>query len=146
MGPARGQHQPNPLIQHPRGHRSGVNLLPDPDNPRRHGFQFSTALMVSSRYALANTPWSTSPSPPHSAQPLSWVWKKSFIDNETAKLTVDRCTASAATFFTQIRHIDRTSLPPSHHQWKAVRSGQPARRGPRTFSIFSLIQPLSGRR
>ena len=39
-----------------------------------------------------------------------------------------------------------TSLSPSLLQKKAVRSGQPVQRGSRTFSIFSLIQPLGRRR
>ena len=79
---------------------------------------------------------------------LSWVgWKKRFTDNETAQLKADRCTSSILLHPSQQATTPIvTSLSPSHHQWKAVRSGQPARRGPRTSSIFSRIQPLSRRR
>ena len=65
----------------------------------------------------------------------------------TAQLKADRCTTSILLHSSQEANTPTvTSLSPSHHQWKAVRSGQPARRGPRTSSIFSRIQPLSRRR
>ena len=39
-----------------------------------------------------------------------------------------------------------TTLSPSLHQLKSVRSGQPTRHGPRTFTIFSRIKPPTRRR
>ena len=44
---------------------------------------------------------------------LSWVgWKKKFTDNETAELKAGRCTTSAATSFTQIKHTHSNEFAP----------------------------------
>ena len=87
--------------------------------------------------------------------PLSWAdWKKKFTDNVTSQLKVD-AHPYTATSFTQIETPTVTSLPPSHPQWKAVRSSEirPAYAEPMLslcgaaleYCPCSLIQPLSRR-
>ena len=128
-----------------------------PDNLRWHRSQLSTVLMIfkvltlsitiflqgrshNNRHTLHTTV--TSPSP------LSWVdWKKnSPTMRQHSSKQIDVQPAYCYILHNKSNTPTVTSLSPSHHQWKAVRSGQPARRGPRTSSIFSRIQPLSRRR
>ena len=98
-----------------------------PDNPRRHGSQLSTALMMSPRYVLSRVPsldctlfsehiviniTFTFPTPPHSAQTAQLGGlEKSFTDNETAQLKVDVNT-DAATSFTQIQYTRSNEFAP----------------------------------
>jgi len=117
-----GQHQPNSpcfnicencfIEQEGMLYETGAQPSPDlwplprdnssyhPDNPRRHGSQLSTAMMISQVLTLSiPISWqiiqqqkhlSTTGTFPFSTKPLSWVdWEKKTTNNETAQLKVD---------------------------------------------------------
>ena len=119
-----------------------------PDNPRRHGSQLSTALVLCLRCVLFRVP-SLDCTPLNSEQhrkqhhlhlpiqhkPLSWVdWKKISPTMRQAQLGADVHPAAAISPHTS-NTLTTTSLSPSPLQWKAVsmRAGQPIRRGRSTL-------------
>ena len=136
-----------------REHRTGAKPSPGPrplprsnssyhpDSPRRHESQLSTALVLCLRYVLFRVPsldctlfncehivsniTFTFPFSAHRS--AGWAGKK---DSPTMRRhsskQIDVHTAAATCIsFTTSHTPTITSLSPSHHQWKAVRSGQP---------------------
>ena len=87
------------------------------------------------------------PSPSHLAHTAQLGRLEKEIHRQRDIIAQSRCTPAAVSSITtnpvNPKTLAVSSLPPSLHQWKAVRSWQPVQRGPRTFSIFSLIQSLS---
>ena len=99
----------------------------------------------------------------HTSAQLGGLEKKT-TDSETAQLkNDDRCIQLSRSSHANILNSlfvahptaapthkiitpSATTLSPSLHQLKSVRSGQPTRHGPRTSTIFSRIKPPTRRR
>ena len=70
--------------------------------------------------------------------PLSWVGWKTKIHRKRYSTAQSRCPTPSYYYIShKLSTPTATSFPPSLHQWKAVRSGPPMRRGPRTLPNLS---------